>query len=155
MKMDVKTEKKKGKVCRSPDDPDRRPDDPASAWMIRTPARTIRIMCPATPEATSWRWVIRTQARVIRPRPDAWTRSGHPALPQLLQHSRIIRTPTRIIRTPEAWIIRTNSRIIRPPPACMTWAKAHVTPPTPRVYIYSNAAHVLGLSLCHLSLLLW
>ena len=45
-KMDVKTEKKKGKVCRSPDDPDRRPDDPA-------PARTIRLQRPRTPEAST------------------------------------------------------------------------------------------------------
>ena len=29
-KMDVKTEKKKGKVSRSPDDPDHGPDDPAN-----------------------------------------------------------------------------------------------------------------------------
>ena len=45
-KMDTETEKKKGKVSRSP-------DDPASARMIRTPARTIRIICPTTPEAST------------------------------------------------------------------------------------------------------
>ena len=52
-KMDVKTEKKKGSVSRSPDDPDRRPDDPASDRMIGTPARTIQLRCPTTPEAST------------------------------------------------------------------------------------------------------
>ena len=52
-KMDVKMEKKKGLVRRSPDDPDHRPDDPAPARTIRTPARTIRLQRPKAPEAST------------------------------------------------------------------------------------------------------
>ena len=42
-----------GRSGLNPDDPDRRLDDPASARMIRTPARTIRIICPTTPEPST------------------------------------------------------------------------------------------------------
>ena len=73
--MDMKTEKKKGKVSRSPDDPDHRPNDPASAQTIRTTARTIRLQHLNTPEASPRSRIIRTQSWIIRTAPDVWTRT--------------------------------------------------------------------------------
>ena len=63
---------------------------------------------------------IRTTTRTIR--------LTCPKTPEAARRSRIIRTVTRIIRTPDTRIIRATIRIIRTPPACVTWAEARVSP---------------------------
>ena len=44
-------EEKNSRYSANPDDPDEVLNDPAEARMIRTDVRTIRQMCPKTPEA--------------------------------------------------------------------------------------------------------
>ena len=57
-----------------------------------------------------------------------------PKTPEASRRSRIIRTVTRIIRTPDTRIIRATIRIIRTPPVCATWAEP-MYPFAPSLYI--------------------
>ena len=110
------------------------PDDPDSARMIQTPARTIRTI--EDPRATG--------ATLKPDHPDPVP--DHPDLPQQPLQSRTIRTPTRIIRTPEARFIWTNTWIIRTVPACMILGRP-MYPFVPLAYINDPTSTFLGLAL--------